>query len=244
MTERERLGAGKVAEVFAHGEYVAKLYFEAAAKREVFREAAILSAIETFGLPTPRVIEAGQFDGRWGLVMTRAPGKPFLEAMLADAAVIPPHLDAMVRMHRQIHSHAIPVLPPHKAKLADALGRAPRLGDKRRAQLIDALDALPTGRRLCHLDYHPLNIIGTPDDAIVIDWLDASSGDPAADVCRTLVLLTPHVPQVAEAYVDAYVAASGVTREAVLAWRPVIAGARLAEGVPEEDYLMSLAEAV
>ena len=242
MTDGEVIGRGKVAEVVARGLDVLKAYFDPAAKREVFREAALLSAIEPLGLPTPRVIEAGQFEGRWGLVMTRAPGRPFLEAMLAEMESVPVHLEAMVRLHRAIHSHAVPVLPPHKAKLRDALGRAARLSDTHRAKLIGALDALPTGRQLCHLDYHPLNIIGTPDDAMVIDWLDASAGDPAADVCRTLVLLTPHVPQVAEAYVDAYVAASGLTREAVLAWRPVIAGARLAEGVPEEDYLMSLAE--
>ena len=244
MADGDVIGRGKVAEVVAHGPHVLKAYLDAGAKREVFREAAILSAIEAFGLPTPRAIEAAEFNGRWGLVMTRAPGKPFLEAMLADVSAVPTHLEAMVRLHRQIHSHVVPILPPHKAKLADALGRATRLGNEHRAKLTEALHALPTGRQLCHLDFHPLNIIGTPDDAMVIDWLDASAGDPAADVCRTLVLLTPHVPQVAEAYVDAYIAASGLTRTSVLAWRPVIAGARLAEGVPEEDYLMSLAEAI
>jgi Ser/Thr protein kinase RdoA (MazF antagonist) len=244
MADGEVVGRGKVAEVVVHGPHVLKAYFDADSKPQAFREAAILSAIETLGLPTPRVIEAGQFDGRWGLVMTRAPGKPFLEAMLADAAALPARLAAMVRLHRAIHSHIVPILPPHKAKLSDALGRASRLSDRLRGKLIEALAALPTGRQLCHLDYHPLNIIGTPGDAMVIDWLDASAGDPAADVCRTLVLLTPHVPQVAEAYVDAYVAASGLTREAVLAWRPVIAGARLSEGVPEEDFLMALAEEV
>jgi aminoglycoside phosphotransferase (APT) family kinase protein len=242
MTDGEVIGRGKVAEVVVRGPHVLKAYFDPAAKREVFREAAILSAIETFDLPTPRAIEAGQYDGRWGLVMTRAPGKPFLEAMLADPAAVPAHIAAMVRLHRSIHSHVIPMLPPHKAKLADALGRAARLSDAHRGKLLDALDTLPTGRTLCHLDYHPLNIIGTPDDAMVIDWLDASAGDPAADVCRTLVLLTPHVPEIAELYLATYVVASGLSPDAVLAWRPVIAGARLAEGVPEEDYLMSLVE--
>jgi Ser/Thr protein kinase RdoA (MazF antagonist) len=177
--------------------------------------------------------------------MTRAPGKPFLESMLAQPAVVPAYLAAMVRLHLQIHGCAAQTLPSHKAKLLGALGRVTkRLGNARWKRLREALEALPTGAGLCHLDFHPLNILGDPESPMVVDWLDASAGDPAADVCRTLVLLTPHVPQVAEAYVDAYLAASNLTREAVLAWRPVIAGARLAEGVPEEDYLMSLAEEV
>jgi Ser/Thr protein kinase RdoA (MazF antagonist) len=210
----------------------------------VFREAAILSAIEPLGLPVPKAIAAGAYDGRWGLVMTRAPGQPFLEAMTADASAAPAYLEAMVRLHRLFHSHTVTTLPSHKAKLAMAIGRAARLGEALRARLIEALHGLPANDRLCHLDFHPLNILGEPETAMVVDWLDASAGDPAADVCRTVVLLTPHVPEFAEAYLNGYVAASGIDRNAVLAWLPVIAGARLAEGVPEEEFLMSLAEGV
>jgi hypothetical protein len=47
----------------------------------------------------------------------------------------------------------------------------------------------------------------------------------------------------ADAYLAAYTTASGIDPAAISAWRPVIAGARLAEGVPETDHLLALAEA-
>ena len=59
------------------------------------------------------------------------------------------------------------------------------------------------------------------------------------------VLIAPHLPDSASAYVDRYVAASGGAREAILSWLPYVAAARLAEDVPNEaDGLMAMAGAV
>src|SRR5215213_9746094 len=104
----ERLGAGQVAEVFAYGDGVLKLYIRAAAKSDAFREAATLAAIEPLGLPAPRVSTVGRFGERWGLVMTRAEGRPFFDAMTSDQAAAPLHLSAMVPLHHQIHQHTVP----------------------------------------------------------------------------------------------------------------------------------------
>lgn len=237
----EMLGRGRVAEVLVHGEHVLKAYLDPASKADAFREAATLATIEDFGLPVPRVIEAGRYDGRWGFVMTRAHGKPFFDTVLAGASDAPAYIDAMVRLHIRIHGKTAPTLPAHKAKLASAISRA-AIDDTLRKRLLAALDALPAGTSLCHLDFHPQNVLGTPADAMVVDWLDAAAGGPAADVCRSWVIIAPHVPDLADRYVDAYIALSGIPRDDILRWRPVIAGGRLAENVPERDFLMALAE--
>jgi aminoglycoside phosphotransferase (APT) family kinase protein len=44
------------------------------------------------------------------------------------------------------------------------------------------------GDRLVHRDLHPLNVLITPDGPVVIDWSNASRGDPAFDVADTWVL--------------------------------------------------------
>jgi hypothetical protein len=77
---------------------------------------------------------------------------------------------------------------------------------------------------------------------VLIDWLDASSGDPAADACRSYVLLRPVLPEAASAYLDAYAEASGESRDAILKWLPFVAAARLVEGVPEIDELMKMVD--
>jgi aminoglycoside phosphotransferase (APT) family kinase protein len=161
--------------------------------------------------------------------------------MMAGTADLAAYVDAMVALHRSIHTHSVRTLPSHKAKLGAAIRRAP-ISEGLRARLLELLAGLPGGEQLCHLDFHPANVLGTPEKAMVVDWLDASLGDPAADVCRSHVIIHPHAPAMADAYLAAYIAASGMDPADVWAWRPVIAGARLAEGVPETDYLLTLAE--
>ena len=87
----------------------------------------------------------------------------------------------------------------------------------------------------------PWNILGSPGQAIVVDWLDACSGSPAADICRTYVLMKPPAPQLADAYLAVCEATGLATRADVFAWLPLVAAARLAEGVADVvDTLMEM----
>ena len=78
------------------------------------------------------------------------------------------------------------------------------LDKSRKRELHDAIVDMPHGDRLCHGDFHPLNILGDTLDPVVIDWLDARRGDPVADVCRSYLLLKLHAAENARAYLDAY----------------------------------------
>jgi len=238
------LGTGKEAEVFAYGAAVAKLYRTGAGKAVAFREAAILAMVETVGLPTPGVHAVDRFGDRWGIVMGRADGVSFGAAMQQTPTAAPRYIEAMAALHRAIHARSLPQLGSLKARLATNIGRAPQLDDALRAKLLAGLAEMPDGAQLCHGDFHPFNILGEPGAAMVVDWLDATAGDPAADVCRSYVLMRPRWESVARDYVDSYVAATGVSRAAVMAWLPFVAAARLAEGVPQEEAaLLALAEA-
>ncbi len=228
------LGSGKVAEAFAYGEHVLKLYRDPGARAVAFAEAATLAIVADHGLPTPAVFEAGNYAGRWGLVMSRAVGEPLASLAGADPGLVPSALDAMVELHRTIHARTETRLLPLKSRLADRLARAPGLAEPLRRRLVADLAALPDGNRLCHGDFHPFNIIGRPGAATVVDWPDATSGPPEADACRSYLLLHLAVPALAGAYLERYAAAAGMTQAAILAWLPTLAAARLCENVPEE----------
>jgi aminoglycoside phosphotransferase (APT) family kinase protein len=76
------------------------------------------------------------------------------------------------------------------------------------ADLHERLHAIPAppgirvapvdGDRLVHRDLHPLNVLMTGAGPVVIDWSNASAGDPAFDVADTWVVLacadTPDLP--------------------------------------------------
>jgi Ser/Thr protein kinase RdoA (MazF antagonist) len=81
-------------------------------------------------------------------------------------------------------------LTPHARALAGLHGRLHR---------IRAPDGLrsPLGRgdRLVHFDLHPDNVLVSPRGPVVIDWSNASRGEPADDVALTWVILaTSRIP--------------------------------------------------
>jgi Ser/Thr protein kinase RdoA (MazF antagonist) len=238
------LGSGKEAEVFESGTFVLKLYRAAAAKRSAFREAANLALAESLGLPAPSVLAVFEIDDRWGIMMTRADGPSFGEAVSRQPDLAPQYLEAMARLHVRVHGHPGAPFAGLKTRLAANIRKVEILGEARRNALLKALAAMPEGDSLCHGDFHPWNIMGPPDRATLIDWLDAYRGDPAADVCRAYALIRPTHPDLASAYVDAYCALSGQKRDRIMRWLPFVAAARLAEGAPHlEDALTAMIDA-
>lgn len=229
------LGSGKMAEAFQYGEHVLKLYRDPGSRSVAFGEAAILAIVGEHGLPTPAVHEAGHFAGRWGLVMDRAAGQPLATLAAADPTLVPAALEAMVQLHLAIHAREEVRLSPLKPRLADRIGRV-SLDAGLRAKLLARLAELPEGNRLCHGDFHPFNIIGMPGAAMIVDWPDATSGPPAADVARSYLLMRHGASHaLADAYLERYLAASDLTDADIRGWLPIIAAARLSENVPEEN---------
>jgi Ser/Thr protein kinase RdoA (MazF antagonist) len=238
------IGEGKVAEVFEYGDgKVLKLYRLGQPASDARRELAILDVVETSGVAAPRAFDLEQIDDRWGLVMSRAEGRPFAEPMLANPAGAGPYFAAMAALQVKIHAASGAALAPLKVRLARKI-EASGLADPVRRRLRDKLSKLPDGDRLLHGDFHPYNILGTPAAATVVDWLDATSGPPAADICRSWLLMQTVSRDLAETYLDAYFALSPLPRDTVFAWLPVLAAARLAENVPDEvEALIAMAEA-
>ena len=226
------IGSGNVAEVFEAGADVLKLYRPGIGKEPAEREIAIYAAVARLPLPVPQVRGLCQVEGRWGVLMSRAPGYPLMDTELRhDIAGM---ATGLARLHRLVHAQPGAPLAGYKARLARNLRAAPLLGDTDRARLLDRLEALPDGDRLCHGDFHPANIIGSLQAPTIIDWLDASQGPPEADACRTYLLALNHMPDLAEPYLDAYLGIASFSRTAVTDWLPVIAGARLAENIGAE----------
>jgi aminoglycoside phosphotransferase (APT) family kinase protein len=235
MAFGRRLGQGNEAETFEDGELVIKLYRAHAPKRWAFREAALLSALEAMGLPVPSAVAGRAIDGRWGLTMTRIHGGPLMERLdHNDRGRRDAQLADMARLHMSIHAHPGTQFASMTARLADAIRSVAALDDVRKADLLATLAARPERARLCHGDFHPFNVLGPEGRETIIDWPNACSGDPLADVCRSYVLMKSLTPDYASDYVDAYCAVAGQSRADILDWLPLIAAARLAEGDPTQ----------
>jgi aminoglycoside phosphotransferase (APT) family kinase protein len=188
------------------------------------------------GLPVPTVWNVQQIADRWGIVFDRVNGVSFAEQMQGDAAPIPQYLEILARLHTRIHAHPANQFRSLKVWLATSITRTTVLDEPRKQILLDGLKNMPDGDRLCHGDFHPLNVLGEASQPFVIDWPDACRGDPTGDVCRSYLLLKLHADGIAEPYLDAYCRVAGVPRPTILDWMAYVAAARLAEDVPGEQH--------
>jgi hypothetical protein len=245
------LAAGNVAEVFEWDSHVVKLYRSPAAKRAAFREAAIHAAVEAMGIPVPAVWGVRQIGSRWGVVFDRVREASFAEQMRGDPIAMPRYLEKLAQLHTVMHARPAPQLGSLKIRLATRIARTELLDEPQKQLLLSGLADMPEGDRLCHGDFHPINVLGEISHPVVIDWPDACRGDPAADVCRSYLLLKLHAEEIAEPYLEAYCRITDapessrpknkVAREAILDWLPYVAAARLAEDVPDDyDRLLKI----
>jgi len=228
------LAAGNVAEVFEWGSRVVKLYRSSARKPTAFGEAAIHAAVEAMALPVPAVWGVLEVGGRWGIVFDRVKERSFAERMREDASLIPECLQALARLHARIHGQPARQLGSLKSRLVTNIAGTGLLDEPLKQILLGGLAGMPDGDRLCHGDFHPINVLGQSSLPMVIDWPDACCGDPAADVCRSYLLLKLHAEDIAEPYLDAYCNITDMPRASILEWLPYVAAARLAEDVPDD----------
>jgi hypothetical protein len=205
------LGTGKRAEVFAFGGGALKLYGAAAAKRSAFREAANVAVAESLGLSVLEIRGLRSFGDRWGVIMSLVEGPSFAQSIRAKPALTSTYLTEMALLQFRVHGHPGTHFASLKARLAADIRRADGLDRTTQNRLLAKMQALPEGERLCHSDFHPFNILGPPSRPTLIDWLDASSGTPAADVCRSYILIGHSEPEIASTYVEAYIEVRGET---------------------------------
>jgi aminoglycoside phosphotransferase (APT) family kinase protein len=246
------LARGRESEVFAWGQgHVLKLYYDWVQADQALREAEIGRVISALPIPAPRLLGRVCIHGRQGLIFERVDGPSMDEALRARPWLMARMARSFAALHAQIHREPGAGLRPVREVLRGCVERAPALAENVRARLLASLSRLPDGDRLCHMDFHPGQVIASPAGLVAIDWVDACQGDPAADVARTALVLTvgisPDSGRVAglivrtlqgvfrRAYLKHYYAMiPGVTPEAVRSWTVPMAAARLNEGIPRE----------
>jgi thiamine kinase len=252
-----KLASGRTAEVFAWVDgQILKLYQDWVPAADADHEAAVTAAVHARGLAAPRCFGRVDVAGRPGVIFERVTGTPLLDMLLREPSHAVETAHVLGRLHASLHACRAAELSPLRRRLEDHIQHAVLLPRRWQLAALGRLHALPVGERLCHGDFHPANILQTESGSVIIDWLDATQGNPVADVARTVMLLryaaAPDkageiTPSLREALVQAYLSAYRAIRPAPQAeldqWLPVIVAARLAEGaLPEQAVLLSVLE--
>jgi Ser/Thr protein kinase RdoA (MazF antagonist) len=254
---RRRIGEGREAEILAwDDDRVVRLLRGGGDQARVEREATAMRAAAAGGVDVPRVYGTTTLDGRAGVVMDRVDGPDLITLMgrrpwtLARAARVVG--TAQARMHELIAPPDLRSLHEYERwKIKNATNLPVALADFALA----TLDTLPDGDRLCHGDFHPGNVLLGTHGPAVIDWTDATRGDPAGDLARTRLLLRfgavhGYMPALVRylqsvgrevffrRYLRAYERVRPIEAELVDRWEIVRAADRVYEAIDAEQHAL------
>jgi aminoglycoside phosphotransferase (APT) family kinase protein len=253
----EPIARGRTAEIYAWGKgEILKLFHDWFDEAAIAYESRLAHAVHRTGLPVAAVGEIVEVEGRRGLIYERVDGPTMLAELVAHPWRLAGSARRLAQLHAEMHSLEIEAdLPAQHRRLEDKIGRAPALPAGLRERRLGELAGLPAGQRLCHGDFHPGNVILAGGGPVVIDWIDATLGSPLADVARTSVLLRGVVARPGASalqklmlglyhrlYLRYYFRLRPGGRGEYRAWYPIVAAARLDEGIAElEAWLLAQA---
>jgi len=235
----EMVGEGATTKVYRDGNKSIKLYAHASMS-EVENEAKLQAFAVKAGLPVPAVFGVRQLDDDMtALDMAYIPGAPLLHGRM-DRDKRYEAIRTLVKLQSMVHAIETDQLPKQADRLAWKISQNQDIGLPIKDALLFCLRNLDRGcHRLCHGDFHPLNILHDGDKHWVIDWVDATSGDPMADACRTFLIFKQYITRSAGIFLRLFCEESGASQADILAWLPVIAAARLSE--PMDDKARTMA---
>ncbi len=249
----ELIGQGNTAEIYEYEDgKILKLFRTGisvyVADQEYYNSCIVYKALGNLVL---QVYGKMEYDGRPGIIYERVVGNDMLKKMISQMFHLKSNAKEFTRYHISIQREISEEMMSVKEKLRFDLKRVTELNEGEKNKILKVLSGLPEGNKICHMDFHPGNIMFQNDKPIIIDWMTACVGDPLADVARTCMMLKyAEIPGVSgivkwfihffkkrilRYYLKEYLQITGVAVENIEAWALPIYAARLSEWIPDKE---------
>lgn len=240
MTRNQQCGSTAIVMTMSD-ERVRKYFHESIEKQRIIQEFRMLEELERTTIPTPNVYAVELEDSPF-IEMQRIDGNELLE--LFEPSQITDFLNAFATLHQRIHQQQSRQAPKWHDVIQQKVHHLPSALRLKAERCLEKLH-IPQQQGLLHGDFHFQNILVTADKTfVVIDWHDATTGPPIADVARTLLLLRTAggtvVPDemrryVCLEYLDRYQAVSSIQLSNLADWLRLMAILRTLEQVPDAE---------
>ncbi|WP_437832912.1 phosphotransferase (plasmid) [Niallia taxi] len=231
------IATGNTADIFMCNNKIVKLFKEYLPPNEALSEATKQKFAYSCGLNVPKVFEVTKINGTQAIIMEHINGETLGQLIQDNIESVEHYISILVNVQNEIHT--VEINSDEVESMAEKLNRqinsAPTLGEEQKIKLLSRLSSLQYEPKLCHGDLHPYNLLVSNELISIIDWVDASAGDPRADVCRTYLLISSYSHELAELYLRSYCNRANISKKAILEWMAIIAGARLNEHIPSEE---------
>lgn len=254
------IGKGKTAEVYEWGaDCVLKLFHKNFDYERVIYEAEIGRAVNEAGVPSPKVYDIVEIDGRKGIIFQRIYGKTLSMLIQEEPWKLRYYTKQMARFQYEIHNYSITeILPSQKERFERKMHNSLNILGEKGTRILNYIDSLQNGNSICHGDIHSKNIIISDKGPVAIDWNSGYKGNPLGDVARTYLTLNlppkssiltninkifPDNPRRLTylTYLGEYMKLANVELEDIDAWILPVAAARLKDNKPwEHKWLMDI----
>lgn len=232
----------KTKEVYRDGDKTIKLFVENYSKAAILNEALNQARVEEgTDLCVPKLVEVSKIDNRWALVSEYVEGTPLDKLMMEHPEKEDEYLNWFVDIQLYILSKHVPLLNRIKDKYKRLINDADNINNDTRYELLQRLDGMKDHTKLCHGDYNPSNVIIKPNgEACIIDWAHVTQGNASADAARTYLLFSiDGKEELADKYLNLFSEKSGIEKSNIQKWIPIVAAARKAKNIAEEQEFLS-----
>ncbi|MFC5528227.1 phosphotransferase [Cohnella yongneupensis] len=263
------IGTGSSCEVYEWGDddKVVKLFHSNMPLEAVQLEYRNCSAAWESGLPAARPFELVLWEGRHGIIFEKIVGETLMERLfeylysyqMINASEEDNDLLKFARVLNDVHKgNVVGFVTEQIEHLKAIIGRPAAFTSDEITAIHTYMDRLPVKRQVCHGDTNPGNLIVRGGKPVMVDWMHASIGNPAADVAEVCVMieyavLPPETPPAVNAFfesfrkvayntfVEEYCKLSGVTEAEIRAWYVPAAARSIASGALADEQVANLA---
>jgi tRNA A-37 threonylcarbamoyl transferase component Bud32 len=226
---------GNTAKVYLYENKIYKVFNDSLPVGESITEAKKQQYAHSCGLPVPEIYDVTHIDGKQAIIMEHMKGRPIGDILDDNRERAEYYMGMSVDIQMGIHQIKAHSIEPMSEKLRRQIESAPELDHHMKSILLKKLDSMTFEEKLCHGDCHLFNLILSENNITIIDWVDSSAGDRRADVYRTYLLYSQVSKVLADMYMRLYCEKSGLSKDEIFQWAPIIAAARLSERVSSED---------
>jgi tRNA A-37 threonylcarbamoyl transferase component Bud32 len=229
------VASGNTAKVYLYKNKIYKVFNDSLPVGESQKEAKKQQYAHSCGLPVPKIVDVTTIDGKQVIIMEHIKGRTLGDLLTDNMEKAEYYMGMSVDIQMGIHQIKAHSIEPMSEKLHRQIESVPELGHQMKSILLKKLESMTFEEKLCHGDFHLYNLILSEERVTIIDWVDSSAGDRRADVYRTYLLYSQVSEELADMYMQMYCEKSGLSKEEVFRWAPIIAAARLSERVSTED---------
>lgn len=230
------IAIGNTAQIFLYENKIVKVFNDFLPDSESSYEANKQKLAHSCGLSVPKIFDVTTIDGKQVIIMEFVKGKTIGDLLSENREQAEYYMNISVDIQQKIHMIEADSLEPMSSKLRRQIESTHHLDIRHKNILLQKMDKITYKKRLCHGDFHLFNLIMSDNNnqVTIIDWVDSSAGDLRADVYRTYLLYEQFSVELADIYLRLYCQKSGLSKEDIFQWAPIIAGARLSENVSSE----------